>query len=105
MAMMLPPSVISGAALARQRHQRIGAHVMGDAERLTAGVDEFAFQRLFRRESHGMEQQVQFAELLADFGKTRAISSSLVTSHGIRRVSAPKVPASSSTFSLSRSPW
>jgi len=52
-----------------------------------------------------MEHQVQLAELRATILKTSAICSSFVTSHGRMSVSAPNVPASSSTFSLSRSPY
>ena len=66
MATMLPPSVISGAAAARQRHQRIGADVVRDAIGLAAGVYKFAFEGVLGRKGHRMQQQVQFAELFAD---------------------------------------
>ena len=66
---MLPPPVMSGAAAAGQGDQRIGADIMGDAEGLAAGVDEFAFQRLAGGEGDGVEEQVKLAEFLGGLGK------------------------------------
>ena len=63
---MLPPSVMSGSGGARQRDERIGAHVVGNAERLAAGVHEFAFERGLGRERHRMQEQIQLAEFFAD---------------------------------------
>ena len=89
---------------ARQRHQRIGAHVVCDPKRFPAGVDEFTFQRLFRGESHGMQQQMEPAEFPADLIKNPVDFLVLGDIARQQQVSAPKAPASSSTFSFSRSP-
>src|ERR1035441_7274054 len=50
---------------AGERHQRIGADVVGNAEGLAAGVDEFAFEGFLGRERYRVQQQVQFAKLVA----------------------------------------
>ena len=63
---MLPPSVHERRGGARQRDERIGAHVVGDAKRLAAGVHEFAFQRGLGRERHRVQEQMQPAEFFAD---------------------------------------
>ena len=105
MATMLPPSVIKGAALraSATSEYALTSWATRNASRLV--LREFTLQRPFGCERHRMQQQMQFAELLADCLKyARAISSSLVTSHGIISVSGRTSPARSSTFSLSRSP-
>ena len=42
---MLPPFVINEARFTRQRHQRVGADVLGNAEGFAACAEEIAFQR------------------------------------------------------------
>ena len=69
--MMLPPSVINGAAARDKRHERIRADVVRDAEGLAAGVDEFAFQRVLGRERDRVQQQMQLAKLFARRSETR----------------------------------
>ena len=51
---------------ARECDERIGAHVVGNAERLTAGVHKFPFERGLGRERHRVEEQMQPAEFFAD---------------------------------------
>ena len=64
--MMLPPSGMSGSGGARQRDERVGAHVVGNAKRLAAGVHEFPFERGLGRERHRVQEQMQLAEFFAD---------------------------------------
>ena len=50
-----------------KRDERVSAHVVRHAECLAAGVHKIAFERLFRREGDGVQQQMQPAEFLARF--------------------------------------
>ena len=63
---MLPPSVHERQGGVRQRDERVGAHIVGDAKRLAAGVHEFSFERGLGRERHRMQEQMQLAEFFAD---------------------------------------
>jgi hypothetical protein len=64
--MMLPPSVMSGRAACASATSEIGAHVVGDAKRLAAGVHKFSFERGLGRERHRVQEQIQPAEFFAD---------------------------------------
>jgi hypothetical protein len=66
--MMLPPSVISGAAAA-DGDERVDADVVRDAEALAAGVDELAAQSARRGEGDGVDQDVDLAVLLLERGE------------------------------------
>ena len=51
---------------AGERHQRIRAHIVRDAEGFAARVHKLAFERVLRRKRDGMQQQVQLAKFLSD---------------------------------------
>ena len=63
---MLPPSVHERQGGVRQRDERIGAHVVGNAKRLAAGVHKFSFERGLGRERHRVQEQIQPAKFFAD---------------------------------------
>ena len=51
--------------VARQNHQRIGAHVQGKVEALAAGLDKGIGEILFGRKRNGMDQDIQPAPFIA----------------------------------------